>query len=227
MNYMKKLILTSLSIAAIVSFSACNKLDVIGDTSVESFEKVLEAAEVMEDVSFSWALIAPDGTTSFVWSMDYNKTQTYDIQLVTEAQPFLDAGLDTNLLPGEMLIGDKIVVGRDLGSDVLVYEGEVTPLTSYEQLVKLYRDSVKYHTAMDHFGIDLGNGNVFEWAKDMSKNDKDIVYALDPQVFIEAGVDPQKVEGWVFTKVQTMDEKGKKIEVDKFIKSFDLDSKQS
>jgi len=70
--------------------------------------------------------------------------------------------------------------------------------------------------------VDLANGNMFEWAKDMSKNDKDIVFVLNPQVFIDAGVDPAKVEGWVFAKVEKEDENGKKIQVDKFLKPFDL-----
>lgn len=225
----KKVIMTALSITAILSFSACNKLDVVGNTSIESFGKVLDidTDKVSEDTAFGgWSLTSPDGTSRFLWSKDYSKTQTYDVELVTEAQPFLDAGLDPNKLPAGMLVGDKIVVGRDLGSDSLTYEGDATPLKSYEQIVKLYRDSIKYHAALDHYGVDLGDGNVFEWAKDMSKNDKDIVYALNPQVFIDAGVDPQKVEGWVFAKVPTMDVNGKKIEVDKFLKPFSLDDKQ-
>lgn len=56
----------------------------------------------------------------------------------------------------------------------------------------------------------------------MDKNDKDMVFALNPEVFIQAGVDPQKVEGWVFAKVETMDMNGKDKEVDKFLKPFDL-----
>ena len=63
---------------------------------------------------------------------------------------------------------------------------------------------------------------MFEWAKDMSKNDKDIVYVLNPQVFIDAGVDPQKVEGWVSAKVPIVDKDGKTVEVDKFLKPFNL-----
>jgi F420-0:gamma-glutamyl ligase len=66
---------------------------------------------------------------------------------------------------------------------------------------------------------------MFEWAKDMTTNDKDIVFVLNPEVFINAGVDASNVEGWVFAKVETMDESGKKIEVDKFLKPFDLDGK--
>ena len=61
---------------------------------------------------------------------------------------------------------------------------------------------------MDHFGVKLGGGNMFEWAKDLEINvttkqaqDKDIVFVLSPEPLIAAGVDPQKVEGWLYSPV--------------------------
>lgn len=45
---------------------------------------------------------------------------------------------------------------------------------------------------------------------------------LNPEAFINAGVDPSKVEGWVFAKVPVKDDNGKEIEVDKLLKPFDL-----
>lgn len=42
------------------------------------------------------------------------------------------------------------------------------------------------------------------------------------QLFIDAGIDPGKVEGWAFAKIPVMDEQGKEIEVDKLLKPFDL-----
>lgn len=221
----KKLIVTALFLSVAVGFSACSKLDVVGDTSIKSFDAVLSTVGdgVTEDTSFGgWSLEAPNQTARFVWSKDFSKTSS-DVFLEVDAKPFIDAGLDTSKLPEGMLVDDKIIVGTDLGNDALTYKGEATPLESYKNIVKLYRDHIKYHTALDHYGIDMTNGNVFEWAKDMSKNDKDIVFALNPQVFIDAGVDPSNVSGWVFAKVETLDANGKKIQVDKFLKPFDLD----
>ena len=225
----KKLILTALSLVAIVGLSACNKLDVVGDQSTKSFEAVINQAadQVTEDTTIGgWSLEAPDGAARFIWSQDFSKTQTYDALLEVDAQPFIDAGLDTTKLPVGMVNGDKIVVGIDFGDDALTYEEKATPLDSYKHIVKSYRDNIKYHASLDHYGVDMMNGNMFEWAKDMATNDKDIVFVLSPQVFIDADVDPANVEGWVFAKVETMDEDGKKIEVDKFLKPFDLDGKQ-
>ena len=42
------------------------------------------------------------------------------------------------------------------------------------------------------------------------------------QMFIDAGVDPAKVSGWVFAKVKTEDKDKQPIEVDKFLKPFSI-----
>lgn len=226
----KKITIAAFTVAAMIGLTACNnKLDVVGDKSIDSFGKVLDITKEQtgENATYGgWSLTSPDGEASFIWSKDNSKSQTYDVLLEVNAQPFLDAGLDASKLPEGMLAGDKIIVGTDLGSNSPDDKGDETPLASYEQIVENNRDSIKYHTALDHYGVDLMNGNMFEWAKDMTKNDKDIVYVLNPQPFIDAGVDPQKVEGWVFAKVPTMDEKGKEIEVDKLLKPFELDGQK-
>jgi hypothetical protein len=224
----KKFLLITCSIVLTVGLTACNKLDIVGDQSIKSFEALLDQVgdQVTEDPSYGgWSIEAPDGTARFSWSQDFSKTTTYDAYLELEAQPFIDAGLVESKLPEGMLVGDKIILGTDFGSDDLTYSGEVTPLASYKKITERYRDNITYHAALDHYGVDLMKGNMFEWAKDMSTNDKDMVFVLNPEVFINAGVDPDSVEGWVFAKVPTMDANGKKIEVDKLLKPFDLDGK--
>jgi hypothetical protein len=221
----KKIIYTAFSIIAMLGLTACNKLDVIGDYSVKSFRAVLEAVEdnVTEDTAFGgWSLEAPDGEARLLWSKDFSRTGPYDVMLEADAKPFLDAGLDPGKLPEGMLAGDKIVVGTELGDKAFSYDGDAAPLTTYEQIVDDYRGHISYHMALDHFGIGLSNGNMFEWAKDMDTNDKDIVFVLNPEPFIAAGVDPSKLRGWVFAAVETMDDHGKKVQVDKFLKPFDL-----
>lgn len=220
-----KYFLIPLLLVMTLIYASCSQLDVIGNKSVTSFEEVLGAMSdkiTADEVNGGWTLTAPDSSARFFWSKDFSKSTVYDAMLEFDAKPFIDAGLDINKLPDGMVIDDKLVVGTELSSESLTYEGEVTPLASYEKIVELKRKSINYHAALDHYGIDLAGGNVFEWAMDISKNDKDIVFVLNPQVFIDAGVDPEKVEGWVFAKVETMDMDGKKVEVDKFLKPFDL-----
>jgi hypothetical protein len=227
-NSMKKLILfgvLAVIIVLAIVFLLPKDLDVVGKESVTSFKAVLTAAGdkvTPDDMNGGWSLAAPDGSARFIWSKDYSKSPLHDVMLELDAQPFLDAGLDTSKLRDSIAFYDgKLMVGAKLGKDVLTYQGEATPLASYEQIVSKYRDSVGYHAALDHYNVNVGNGNLFEWAKDMGKNDKDIVFVLNPEPFIAAGVDPNAVAGWVFAKVP-VDVAGKKTEVDKLLKPFNL-----
>ena len=220
----KKSILIPVLLVATVIFAGCtSQLDVVADKSISSFESVINELPIEADSEdSSWIITAPDNSAKFFWSMDFSSTTDYDVKLELNSQPFINAGLDISKLPEGVINGDKIILGTDLSDEKLTYNGEATPLDSYKKIVEKSRDSIGYHAALDHYGIDLENGNMFEWAKDISTNDKDVVFVLNPQMFIDAGVNPQEVEGWVFAKVETMDKDGKKIEVDKFLKPFDL-----
>ena len=220
----KKSILIPVLLVATVIFAGCtSQLDVVADKSISSFESVINELPIEADSEdSSWILTAPDNSAKFLWSKDFSPTTDYDVKLEFDSQPFINAGLDISKLPEGAIYGDKIILGTDLSDEKSTYNGEATPLDSYKKIVEKSRDSIGYHAALDHYGIDLENGNMFEWAKDISTNDKDIVFVLNPQMFIDAGVNPQEVEGWVFAKVETMDKDGKKIEVDKFLKPFDL-----
>jgi hypothetical protein len=225
-KHMKKILMTVIFIiTAVLTLISCGQLDVVGSASVASFSEVLNAIPdniSPDEPNGGWSLAAPDGSVRFIWSRDFSKSPLYDVMLEIDAQPFLDAGLDPEKLPEGMMFENKIIVGTKLGTEEPVYDGEAAPLASYEKIVGLKRESVRYHAQLDHFGIDLAGGNMFEWAKDIKTNDKDIVFALNPQAFIDAGVDPEKLEGWVFARVPVMDENGKQIEVEKFLKPFDL-----
>ena len=109
-----------------------------------------------------------------------------------------------------------------MGRDPFTYKGAATPLETFKKIVQTHRPIIGYHAALDHYGIALGDGNMFEWAKDMAKNDKDIVFVLNPEPLLAAGVDPAGITGWIFTKIPVEDKAGKTVEVDKFVKPYDL-----
>lgn len=219
-----KFVLIALSLTTVLALSACQATDVVGKVASTSFDAVLKKIPdkiKSDDINKGWSLISPTGER-FVWSKDFSSEGKPDAMIEFDAKPFINAGLDVKKLPREMVAGDKIVIKTELGQNKFTYEGQPTPIDSFNQMVKVRRDVIGYHEKLDHYGIALGNGNMFEWAKDMNKNDKDIVYVLNPQPFIDAGVKPDKVEGWVFAKVEIKDESGKPVEVDKFLKPFDL-----
>ncbi len=201
------------------------RLDVIGRGSIAALEAVASAApdQVQRDAEHGgWSLAAPDGAARFIVREDWSKSARYDVLLELDAAPFLNAGLDPKKLPENYTMGEGVLqVGRELGGEAPPYEGEPTLIAVYEQIVDRSGEHVSYHAALDHFGVMLGDGNMFEWAKDLEGNDKDIVFVLNPAPLMEAGVDPSKVEGWVFAKVPT-DGHGGTTEAEKFLKPFDL-----
>jgi hypothetical protein len=205
---------------------SCGKLDVVGTGSIDSFDQVLRQIPRQvgpDDPRGGWSLRAPDGSARFIWSRNYAESPLLDVMIEFDAAPFIAAGLDPGRLPGNFTFSQgALTVGTKLGTERLRYPGEGTPLESYRQLVALKRDRVGYHMAMDHYGVNLGDGNLFEWAKDMAANDKDIVFVLNPQPLLDAGVRPDRIDGWLFTKVTVDDENGKPVQVDKILKPFDL-----
>lgn len=235
MRGIKRITAVATGLAIAITFTACTglkKLDVVGQQSSTSFEQVLKTIPdkvQVSELNAGWSLEAPDGSVRFIWSGDYSKSPLHDVMLEFDAAPFINAGLDTATLPENYAVyEDMLMVGKKLGNDKLTYNGDSTPLAAYEQIVKKYRDSINYHTSLDHYGVKLGDGNMFEWAKDMATNsynnekqDKDIVFVLNPEPFIASGVNPEKVEGWVYTQVP-IEENGKTEQVWKFLKPFNL-----
>jgi hypothetical protein len=222
----KNILLLTFAILFAGAPGSCGKFDVVGNDSVKSFEKVLlriPRAIGPDEINGGWSLAAPDKAARFIWSRNYAESPLRDVMLEFDAAPFIAAGLKPERLPENFAFsGGRITVGIKLGTEELKYQGEATPLASYEQIVRLKRKAVGYHMAMDHYGVNLGGGNLFEWAKDMETNDKDIVFVLDPAPLIAAGADPARVEGWTFTKVTVDDEKGRPVQVDKLLKPFNL-----
>ena len=176
-----------------------------------------------------WSLAAPDGKARFIWSKDFSLSPLHDMMIELDAKPFVDAGLDTAKLPANYsAYGDMLMVGAKYGQDKFTYTGAATPLAAYQQFAAQQPDALNYHASLDHFVVKLGDGNMFEWAKDLAKNtttgavqDKDIVFVLNPEPLIAAGVDPAKVQGWVYAQVEVM-ENGAKALVYKFLKPFDI-----
>lgn len=223
--------------ASLTACSGLKALDVVGQDSAVSFGEVLKTIPdrvQADEENADWSLMAPDDSVRFIWSEDYSQSPLYDVMLEFDAQPFLDAGLNLDKLPGNYTFYESdtgstmLAVGKKLGSDKLTYKDSPDALAAYEQIVGKYRDSINYHTSLDHYGVKLGDGNMFEWAKDMKTNgydssnqDKDIVFVLNPEPLIAAGVKPDKIEGWAYAQV-TVEENGKTEQVWKLLKPFDL-----
>ena len=227
----------------LVAFSfiatGCAQTDVVAKFATTSFKAVLDASK--DTVSFvkedeSWALASAAGD-EVLFSTDFARNASSggtadmdkpDVEFIFDAAPFIAAGLDFAKLPMAEGIkyefeDDTFMYHFELGDDKFPASAAASFEATFAEIVKSQRARVGYHEKLDHYGIGLGNGNMFEWAKDLAKNDKDIVWVLNPEPFIAAGVDPSKIGGWIFAKVETKDSAGKTILVDKLLKPFNLE----
>ena len=226
----------AVSIAA-ASLMGCGATDVVAKVANTSFGAVvgaLPAAPAWSEEDYAWSLASPAGD-QLLLSSDFSRNNAAgvadldkpDAEFVFDAAPFLAAGLDIAKLPAADGIKYEIEDGMfmmhfELGADKFSPDAKKSLESTFSELVKFQRTRIGYHEKLDHYGIKLGNGNMFEWAKDMATNDKDIVFVLNPDPFIAAGVDPSRIPGWSFAKVETKDDTGKTIFVDKLLKPFNL-----
>ena len=216
----------ALPLIAALALLGCKALDVVGTTAITTFGALVEKEKgsiALDSSTRSWVLTAPGGER-FSWSTDFSGKP--DFRVSFDAGPYVSAGLDPAKLPPERYTFDAsagtLTLSFEVGADSFSYPGSPTPLDTFKKIVASHRPIIGYHEALDHYGIALGDGNMFEWAKDMAKNDKDMVFVLNPAPLIAAGVDPARIQGWVFAKVPVKDAAGKTIEVDKFLKPYSL-----
>ncbi|MDR1363521.1 MAG: hypothetical protein LBJ35_05675 [Spirochaetaceae bacterium] len=201
---------------------SCGKLDVVGNGSIGAFDQLLQRLPAEGDGG-GWVINAPDGGARFFWSGDYSSSSRYDVMIEFDAAPFIVAGLDVEKLPSNYFYSNGwIATGVKFDGKGVKSSGEAGPLAAYKQIVRLNRQVIGYHAALDHYGVNLGGGNLFEWAKDMGANDKDMVFVLDPAPLAAAGLNPNVVDGWLFAPVTVDDENGRPVQVDKLLKPFDL-----
>ena len=193
--------------AALLAFG-CSKLDVVASDSARAFEQVAATLGVQaQDGEFVFE--APDHTARFILGKD--------MWLETNADVFLRAGLDPAKLEGVVFSEGKLLVAQQMG-----LSASGTAKEAYKAHTAAHRNQIGYHAALDHYGITLAGGNLFEWAKNMKTNDKDMVFVLDPAALSSAGVDVQSVDGWVYAEVTVDDANGKPQQVYKLLKPFDL-----
>lgn len=213
-----KIIISAIAAMSILIFTGCQNSDVLGNKSIESFKSIIEIEpgnlvdEKSEEGYTVHKLISPDMKSNFFWGEQ--------VGISVAIQPFIEAGLDIAKLPKEMQSGDQLVISIE-NSGFSNDDGKADK--DFEEFVKADREIIGYHAALDHFGVKLGNGNMFEWAQDVKSNDIDIVFVLNPMMLSEYGTDVSKIEGWVYTDVEMMNDDGEKVIEKKLLKPFNLE----
>lgn len=218
---MRKLFILSLFILNLFS---CLNLDVIGKDSIRAFRDLIFKTNIDNfETNDSYIIRFTEGEI-FGVSKDFSLTEK-DIYFEIASNEFLNAGLDLNKLPKNYVFNSEsgnIVISFNIDNNIKSNGGIVE---IFKEIVKKQRKIISYHEELDHYGIDSGNGNVFEWAKDFKTNDKDMVFVLNPEPFINAGLIPENLETWSYIKVRTKDKSGNTIEIYKILKSYDIGEK--
>ncbi|MEN6418061.1 MAG: hypothetical protein ABFC73_03980 [Clostridiaceae bacterium] len=217
---MKKIIFIVLSLVlAAALLAGCAATDVILKYSPSSLDTIVEKfpAIVTDNTQTDhYFYLSADGETLLKVSNDFSLTDE-DIAIQTPLKPFTDAGLDpAKLGAGYRTDGTSLYLVADFGAGTGVQN---TITSALFESAKANRAVLTYHADLDHYGIQLPAGK-FEWAKDESVNDKDIVFVIAAQPLFDLGVDVQNVEGWIFKTMK--DDAGRDFDV--LLKPYSLES---
>jgi len=223
-------------LSASVFLAGCAKIDVVSKYSKESFNKIAKdrVKEIAEGAKKGFEM---SSTAGDVFGISYIKSAEKDtgtvgleIYEIVDAKPFLDAGLNVDRLISEVVYYDaqnnKLVIKKNLNNikkKDFSEEKAKTISGLYDMMIDANREILGYHEKLGHFGLSFGEGYMLEWAKDMTKNEKDIVWVLDPTPLVSAGLNPDSIESWTYTKVPVMDKDGRKLEVEKFLRAYNLE----
>lgn len=213
---MKKIITAAISLVlAAALFTGCASTDVVLKYSQESFANIMKAyPTLVTETKDNYYSLTVDKETLLKVSRDYSNSEE-DIVLSTPIQPFIKAGLDvTKLGKGYKTDDANLYLVTDFGKGT---GAKSTVEQALFESVTADRKALTYHQELDHYGVVL-NGGKFEFAKDYTKNDKDLVFVIAAKPLRDIGVNVQKIDGWVFKTMK--DESGK--DVDVLLKPYDL-----
>ena len=218
---MKKIFVSAIALILTGALLAgCAAADVILKYSPSSLDKIVEKfPNLVTDNTETdhYYYLSVDGETILKVSHNYAETGAEDLVIQTPLQPFIDAGLDPAMLGAGYRADDtSLYLVAEFGEG----SGDQMGITSaLFESAKADRSVLTYHADLDHYGIKFPAGK-FEWAKDESTNDKDIVFVIAAQPLADLGVDVQNVAGWVFKTMK--DDAGKDFDV--LLKPYSLES---
>lgn len=195
------------------------------NNAAKAFSLIVDAIPDMieDDTSHNgWTLKMMSDDIRFIWSKDSSKSLLYDVAIAFDIQPFIDSDIHVNKLTSNYSIhNNELIVGLNYGKNIFSYEDEVTPLTSMEKIIENYSDKISFDSDSNQYSIDLGNGNLFIWSQDIYNSENDVMFVLNPEPLIKAGVNIEKVEGWDYSSLSDYI-KSKDSDSKKFIKAFNI-----
>ena len=221
---MKKLIILAVVLIAVLAGCTAKPVEEtpVVETPVETLDpSIVSFVALSETIDWTvdgnnFVTFAPDQSVSLAIAQSF--TSENDVVMSVDAAPFIAAGLDVTKLPEGLFVDGRLNYVTSIDGNTTY--ANVTE--AFTDILSIQADLVGYHAALDHYGLSLQDGNVFEWAADVNTNDKDIVFVLNPQTLIDAGTNVEAVEAWIFAEVEIMQADGTMKMVPKLLKPFDL-----
>jgi len=222
---MRKIYLT-IFLAAALFLTSCASWDLLGIGAAEAFERVMEDADEVwdeeEETFLGWQLYMPGADTFLFLYGDY---WPLDIALAVDYRPFRDAGFAgfRHIEDGIISPYGHIWIGASFEIDAAGQTDEMTPRAAFEQILSYRPELIAYHDTGHHYMLHFGDsGHMIMFARDISTQEAGMVFMLNPQPFINAGVDVRNVSGWHFGPHETMTIRGQNVTMDFLVKTFDL-----
>ncbi|MCL2566357.1 MAG: hypothetical protein FWE24_11230 [Defluviitaleaceae bacterium] len=194
-------------LAMMLLLTSCASWDLIGIGAVEAFDRVINSENVrVENTDIGWVLNMPDGNASLSLDRDGSTSrisfQEYTVRLID---------------------GNVLWMGASFEFNTTEYETEMTPLTIFKQILHYRPEFIGYHDTGHHYMLHFGDsGNMLMFARDIASQEAGVVFMLNPEQFIEAGVDVHNIDGWHFGPHETMTIRGQTVTRDFLVKTFDL-----
>lgn len=210
----KKIMMTALAVILVVTASGCQRSktgDVNSDNALKSFSAILKeypSQKGYHEALNHWGFKLPTGE-KFEWSSDMSANKA-DFAVVMLADPLVEAGLDIEKLDknewlyepagkddmGENL-PNRLIKPYDVSDKKVITDGSED---SFKKLLKEDNSLIKYNEDQKQYRLLLGNGNEVQWTQELGINNADMIFVIEAQPLIDAGLDVDKLEGsgWSF-----------------------------
>jgi len=214
MKKLKGIAVIALSSVIVLSLAACGSKNVeenITDRGLNAFNEIVNTypdKKGFHEPMQHWGFEVESGE-KFEWSNDMSANKA-DFAMVVQAEPLINAGLDVEKLDKNIWLFEE--AGKDsMGMEqpailILPYDISDTQKTSNDSnesmkaLLTADPDNLIYHEDQQHYVLNLGGTNEVIWTEELGLNDSDMIFVLEAESLIAAGLDTDKLEGsgWVF-----------------------------
>ena len=203
----KVICIAAAAYAAIVIFaaillSANPSLDVVANYALKSFETLGEAVEISAYSGNTYAVYSPSRAEQF----QYGEI----VQLTFDAAPFLAAGFDPASVKSAITVSDAYIIIPS--ENALGFMDTGSAVSTMEAVLRNNRQTLEFHMDHDLFELHLGGGHAFRWAKDWRTNTRGMTFVINPEPFVQAGLDPTAIEGWSLASITLDHGRGETVE---------------